>query len=254
MILSIDIILISTCIFFFAALVHGSIGFGFPMIATPLLALIMDIQSAIIITLVPTLLMNIVSIASEANFKFNAFYDAFRRHYQLAVYALIGTAIGTLILIYSNSNVFKLLLAFAILVYLVSDYVKLNILWLKSYPQTAKLMFGLSAGLLGGLTNVMAPVLIIYSLALNRSKKEIIQSSNICFLFGKVAQIILFTFSSKFTSSELSISSLMFVVSAIAIALGIQIKKRIKVEIYIKLLKFLLLILAIIILFQFFFI
>ena len=225
MILSIDIILISTCIFFFAALVHGSIGFGFPMIATPLLALIMDIQSAIIITLVPTLLMNIVSIASEANFKFNAFYDAFRRHYQLAVYALIGTAIGTLILIYSNSNVFKLLLAFAILVYLVSDYVKLNILWLKSYPQTAKLMFGLSAGLLGGLTNVMAPVLIIYSLALNRSKKEIIQSSNICFLFGKVAQIILFTFSSKFTSSELSISSLMFVVSAIAIALGIQIKK-----------------------------
>lgn len=254
MILSIDIILISTCIFFFAALVHGSIGFGFPMIATPLLALIMDIQSAIIITLVPTLLMNIVSIASEANFKFNSFYDAFRRHYQLAVYALIGTAIGTLILIYSNSNVFKLLLAFAILVYLVSDYVKLNILWLKSYPQTAKLMFGLSAGLLGGLTNVMAPVLIIYSLALNRSKKEIIQSSNICFLFGKVAQIILFTFSSKFTSSELSISSLMFVVSAIAIALGIQIKKRIKVEIYIKLLKFLLLLLAIIILFQFFFI
>lgn len=254
MILSIDIILISTCIFFFAALVHGSIGFGFPMIATPLLALIMDIQSAIIITLVPTLLMNIVSIASEANFKFNAFYDAFRRHYQLAVYALIGTAIGTLILIYSNSNVFKLLLAFAILVYLVSDYVKLNILWLKSYPQTAKLMFGLSAGLLGGLTNVMAPVLIIYSLALNRSKKEIIQSSNICFLFGKVAQIILFTFSSKFTSSELSISSLMFVVSAIAIALGIQIKKIIKVEIYIKLLKFLLLLLAIIILFQFFFI
>lgn len=251
MLLSLDIILISACIFFLAALVHGSIGFGFPMIATPLLALIMDFQSAIIITLIPTLLMNIVSIASESNFKLGSFYDAFNRHFALATYALIGTIIGTLVLIYSNSDAFKVLLAFAILIYLVSDHIKLSMTWLKGYPQTAKLVFGLSAGLLGGLTNVMAPILIIYFLALNKSKKDIIQASNICFLFGKVTQIVLFTYSAKFTASELSISSLMFIVSAVAITLGIQIKKKIKVEIYISLLKLLLLSLAMIIIFQF---
>lgn len=251
MVFSLDMILISAFIFFLAALVHGSIGFGFPMVATPLLSLIMDIQSAIIITLVPTLLMNIVSIASEAKFNLSAFTDAFKRHFLLATYALIGTVCGTLLLIYSNSELFKVLLAFAILIYLLSDQVKLNMPWLSAYPTSAKCIFGLSAGLLGGLTNVMAPILIIYSLELKKSKQDIIQASNICFLFGKITQIFLFTFTAKFTLNELSVSSLMFIVSAIAITLGIQIKRRIKLEIYIKLLKILLFSLAMVILLQF---
>lgn len=251
MVFGFEIILISACIFFLAALIHGSIGFGFPMVATPLLALFMDIQSAIIITLIPTLLMNVITIASEAKFNLDAFIEAFKRHFLLATYALIGTVFGTLLLIYSNSELFKVLLAFAILIYLISDHVKLNMPWLAHYPRSAKLIFGLAAGLLGGLTNVMAPILIIYSLELKQSKRDIIQASNICFLFGKVTQIILFTVSAKFTFNELSISSLMFIVSAIAIALGFQIKKRIKLEIYIKLLKLLLFTLAMIILIQF---
>lgn len=251
MLFSFDIIFISACIFFLAAMIHGSIGFGFPMVATPLLALIMDIQSAIIITLIPTLLMNIITIASEANFNLQAFIEAFKRHFILATYALIGTVCGTLMLIYSNSELFKVLLAFAILIYLISDHVKLNMPWLLHYPRSSKLIFGLGAGLLGGLTNVMAPILIIYSLELKKSKQDIIQASNICFLFGKVTQIFLFTVSAKFTFNELSISSLMFVISAIAITLGIQIKKRIKLGIYIKLLKLLLFTLAMIILIQF---
>ena len=250
MVFGFEIILISACIFFLAALIHGSIGFGFPMVATPLLALFMDIQSAIIITLIPTLLMNVITIASEAKFNLDAFIEAFKRHFLLATYALIGTVVGTLLLIYSNSELFKVLLAFAILIYLISDHVKLNMPWLAHYPRSAKLIFGLAAGLLGGLTNVMAPILIIYSLELKQSKRDIIQASNICFLFGKVTQIILFTVSAKFTFNELSISSLMFIVSAIAIALGFQIKKRIKLEIYIKLLKLLLFTLAMIILIQ----
>ncbi|MEH6458186.1 MAG: sulfite exporter TauE/SafE family protein [Cocleimonas sp.] len=251
MLFTFDIIIISAGIFFLAALVHGSIGFGFPMIATPLLALTMDIQSAIIITLIPTLMINLVTVTSEANYKLQGFIDAFKRNYLLAIYALLGTVVGTVILIYSNSELFKVLLAFAILVYLVSDHVKLNIPWIMNYPRSAKLIFGLSAGLLGGLTNVMAPVLIIYSLELKKSKRDIIQASNICFLFGKITQICLFTFSAKFTLNELSISSMMFVVSAIAITVGIQINKKINSEVYIKLLKLLLFSLAMVILLQF---
>jgi uncharacterized membrane protein YfcA len=251
MIFSLDIILLSTCIFLLASLVHGSIGFGFPMIATPLLALFMDIQSAIMITLIPTLLMNIVSIASEANFKVTEFIEALKRHFLLATYALIGTILGTYILIQSNSEIFKVLLAFAILVYLVSDHIKLNMPWLLEYPRMTKLFFGLSAGVLGGLTNVMAPILIIYSIESKKSKRDIIQAANMCFLFGKITQIFLFTFAGKFTFNEFSISSLMFIVSAIGIAFGIQIKKKIKADNYIKLLKILLFILAMIILIQF---
>jgi len=253
MFLSVDLILISAAIFFLAALVHGSIGFGFPMIATPLLALFMDIQSAIILTLIPTLLMNIVSIASESQFKLSSFIDALKRHFKLASYALAGTILGTLIILQSNSEFFKVILALAILLYLFTDQIKLNLPFLLTHPKASKGIFGFSAGILGGLTNVMAPILIIYSIESKKSKQDIIQASNLCFLFGKITQIVMFSFSAQFTLNEFKLSSVMLLISAIAIAIGLQIKKKIKADDYIKLLKVLLFIVSLTILIQYYF-
>ena len=63
------------------------------MVATPLLALVTDIQTAIILTLIPTLLVNLASIASEGNILY-----ALRRHLSLALLAMAGSAIGTIII------------------------------------------------------------------------------------------------------------------------------------------------------------
>ncbi|MGB5767199.1 MAG: hypothetical protein WBM38_10745, partial [Arenicellales bacterium] len=46
-----------------AALVHGTFGIGFPMIATPLLALYTDVLTAVSITLLPTMSVNLAMIA-----------------------------------------------------------------------------------------------------------------------------------------------------------------------------------------------
>jgi len=242
---SVEIIFLFAAITFFAALVHGSIGFAFPMIATSLLALFTDLQSAIILTLVPTLLVNIVSIASEADYKFANFISAFKRHSGLALYAILGSAVGTLLLIAVSSEWFKVLLALAILLYLFANKLKLELSWVQTKPVFSKAFFGLSGGLLGGLTNVMMPFLVIYSIESKHSKRDIIQSANICFLSGKIIQIILFTASGKFTLNTLSIAWVLLFATAIALMIGIQIKKRIKSEAYIQLLRGLLLILAV---------
>ena len=49
----------------FAGLVHGTLGLGFPMVATPMLATMMDVRSAILVTLLPTMAVNIASIANS---------------------------------------------------------------------------------------------------------------------------------------------------------------------------------------------
>ena len=46
----------------FAGLVHGTLGLGFPMIATPLLAILTDVLSATLNVLVPTLAVNLITI------------------------------------------------------------------------------------------------------------------------------------------------------------------------------------------------
>jgi len=233
--MELEFLLLLSLFIFIASLVHGSVGFGFPMIATPLIALITDIQTAIIYTLIPTLLVNIISIRSEGNF-----IHAMKRFYPLALFAMIGSAIGTQILIYNSSDIFKLLLAFAILFYLSINLIRYEFTWIYTKPKLSRFVFGLGAGILSGLTNAMAPVLMIYTLESKFTKSEIIQASNICFLFGKIIQIILFSFAAVFTVQEIQNSFLLLIVVSIALYLGIKIKSLINPLYYTKYIKIIL--------------
>jgi uncharacterized protein len=57
--------LVAIGILLIAAFVHGAFGFGFPLVATPLLVLMMDMRAAVLLTLIPTIAINLVSIATE---------------------------------------------------------------------------------------------------------------------------------------------------------------------------------------------
>ncbi len=236
---SAEVIALFAVIFFVAAFAHGSIGFGFPMIATPLLALVTDIQTAIVLTLIPTLLVNLVSIKSEGHI-----IQAFRQHLPLALYAMSGSAIGTYILIGSDSQLFGILLSLAVFSYLLIEKINLKIRWVKTNPQFSKMVFGISAGLLGGFTNVMAPILIVYSLESDYSKKEIIQASNFCFLLGKLVQLVLFSLNDRFNQTELTSSLMMIIFVSLALYVGLKIKRRINADVYRNVLRWFLFILA----------
>lgn len=234
------LILLSISIFF-ASLIHGSIGFGFPLITTSLLALYTDLQTAIIYTLIPTVLVNLISIFSEGKI-----FNALKKFWLLAFFASLGSAFGTFILISFNNDSFKLLLAFSILIYLLIDFKKIQFNFFEKKTKLSQTIFGINAGLLGGLTNAMGPILIIYTLESKLSKKDTIQASNICFFLGKVIQIIFFSFASAFTSSELNISFYMLFIVIVGMYIGVKIKNRIEARVYKKMVKLLLFIISII--------
>ena len=243
--LSTDFLIIFSTIIFVSSLVHGSIGFGFPMIATPLLAMVTDMKTAILYIAIPTLLINLISIYSEGNF-----LQAIKRFYPLAIIGMIGSAIGTQILIYSSSELFKLLLAFSILLYLFIQKFKIQMKWIGEKKTLSMVVFGLIAGIIGGLTNVMASILIIYSLESKHSKKEIIQSTNLCFLFGKITQIVLFTFHGSFNQELLTLSFSSLIIVVIAMFVGLKIKDKMPKESYVKVVKVVLFLIACVLIYQ----
>jgi len=210
-----------------------------------LLALVTDIQTAIILTIIPSFLTNLVSIRSEGNI-----LSASHRYLSLALFVMAGSAIGTQVLIFTNSEIFKALLAVTIVVYLFADKINFNLTWVSGHQIFSRFVFGVSAGILGGLTNVMAPVLIIYTLELKHSKSDTIQALNFCFLFGKLTQFILFSINGKFTLDKLSVSSVMLIATSLALYIGIAIRKKIELSAYRKILRLVLLILAVLLLIQ----
>ncbi len=240
-----EFLAILSFILFFSAIVQGSIGFGFPLISTPLLAMITDLKTAILYVAIPTLLINIISIFSEGNF-----LQAIKRFYPIALIAMIGSAIGTQILVYNNSDFFKLLLAISIFFYLFIRNFKFEMKWVNKKPRLSIGIFGFVSGMLGGLANGMSPVLIIYSLESKHSKKEVIQSSNLCFLFGKIAQVMIFMINGEFTKEVLNISMLSLMVVFVAVIIGIKIRNKIPQDNYNKIIKVFLFLLAITLVYQ----
>ena len=52
--MEVNFIIALSLIVFWSSIVHGSIGFGFGMISTPLVALFTDMQTTILYMLIPT--------------------------------------------------------------------------------------------------------------------------------------------------------------------------------------------------------
>jgi len=123
--MDLNFILALAFILFWASLVHGSIGFGFGMISTALVALFTDIQTTILYMLIPTMLANIMSILSEGNF-----IDALKRFWLIILLMVLGSTLGTMVLIHINSEYFKLLLAFIILLYLLQSFIRIKLMLL----------------------------------------------------------------------------------------------------------------------------
>ncbi|RBQ30767.1 hypothetical protein CRU92_10515 [Arcobacter sp. FW59] len=240
-----EFLIFASIVIFFSALVQATIGFGFPMIATPILAMVTDMKTAVIYVAIPTLLLNISALIVEKNF-----FQIVKKFYLLAIFAMIGSAIGTQILIYSNSEIFKLLLAISILFYLFSQKFSFSMPWVEKKKILSTVIFGLSAGIIGGLTNVMALVLIIYSLESKHTKREIIQSSNLCFMFGKIIQIILFTYHGSFTQEILELSLYNLLIVLICIVIGLKLRNKIKEDNYNKVIKGFLFIMALALIYQ----
>jgi uncharacterized membrane protein YfcA len=232
----------------FGGLVHGTLGLGFPLVTTPLLALTLDVRSAILVTLLPTACVNVVSILKGGRWG-----ESIGRFWPLAAYAVVGSVLGTHVLIVNDPQPFKLLLAGLVLLYLLSTGMTgIRMPWTSRHLALSMLLFGLVAGLAAGTTNVMVPILIIYCLELNLARSAMVQTFNLCFLAGKLSQILVFAMSGLLSAHLLFSTAPLAAVAVVALFGGMAIRDRIPTEVYRRMVRHVLLLLALLLIAQFF--
>jgi len=168
-----------------AGFVHGALGFGFPLIATPIVALALDIKLAIVLIAPVTLVMTLISVARGGGWR-----EAIRRFWFLPLAMAVGSYAGTRLLIGAKPAPFLLVLALLILVYLGLDKLKRGE---NSFVKDWRLPIGLSVGLVAGIfeatANVAVPPLIIYLMLLGLPPIATVQTLNLCFSVGKAVQV-----------------------------------------------------------------
>lgn len=168
-----------------AGFLQGALGFGFPFVATPLIALAADMRTAIVAVLLPTLATICVALFASGPLK-----ATLARFWAMPLYAMSGAAVGTWVFVAAPEAPYTLVLALLTLFYLGVDY------WgraewpvVRRHERAFAPLSGFTSGIFEGTANVAAPPLIIYYLALGLTPVMLVQALNICFLVGKSTQL-----------------------------------------------------------------
>jgi uncharacterized membrane protein YfcA len=203
--------------------VQGALGLGFPTIATPLIALVSDIRTAVVMVLLPCIVTVLVSTIRSGFLR-----QALEEFWMMPFYMLLGAALGTRLFILYPQFPYALLLAAVIFVYLNLDRVgRAEWTLVRRHKGAFGVLFGVIAGISEGTANVAAPPLIVYYLALNVQPTILVQALNICFLSGKTTQFATLASAGGIGAAQWAMTLPLAAVAAAGGWYGIRIRDRI---------------------------
>ena len=181
--------LLLIAVFALASLLHGISGLGVTLVTTTALASMYPLPHAIVLVIFPSLLLNAMTwLAGGGRTIWENFIYYGRRYWLLALTSLLGSMLGAKLLLWVDSAYILLVLAAVIGFYVISSLLGKQI----RLPATKPILIlvGFSAGVIGGATNAMSTILMMYLLSASKDKNTIAKVGNMCYFLGKIAQII----------------------------------------------------------------
>ena len=205
----------------------GATGAGAPVIAAPALTMLFNVQTAVAILVVPNLLGNIWQAWSFRK-------DALPLRF-LVLFAgggFIGAVLGTWLLVVLAPETLSLLVAFAVIIYIVLRLGKPG--WV--LPQARAHSFSAPVGMLGGLlqgaTGISAPASITFLNAMRLPRPAFIGTIAIFFVAISSAQLPALWTVGLISSQTLGFGLLALVLILLAMPLGNWLGKRLPSRVF----------------------
>lgn len=167
-----------------AAFIKGTTGLGFPIIATPTVALLLDIRTAVTILIIPNLVMDIAQV-----FRGGFLSAVLRRFAGLLILTVIGVFWGTKVLVILPLWMLNLCLGVLVLLFVLSNWLRFELAISPKAERILSPLAGLISGFLNGMTNAAGPSLAIYLYSLKLRKHDFIKSIATIFVVTKLSQL-----------------------------------------------------------------
>ena len=168
--ISLVVILFSLCL---GGFTKGVISWGFPVISLPILTIVLPPTSALFLLFLPIIFANI----REINFNNLGNY---KNLMPFSVGTFLGILIGSFIFHNTKSETISIAIGVTIIIFALINFKGFKISEVLVDNQLFGLLFGLFSGIIGGMTTVLGPLMIIYLVSLNLSKERF--SQNVSFL------------------------------------------------------------------------
>jgi uncharacterized protein len=224
------VVLVCAAAFVAGGFVKGVISIGMPLAALPLFTFVIDVRTAVGLLLLPILVSNVVQ-----GFEGPGTYAFLRRFFPLIACLVLGSFIGSAMLASLDQK--QLLL-------LVGGFAAAAAILSLTNPQLAMLahgerwlspLVGFASGVIGGMSTLYGPVLIVYLIGLKLPRDEFVKGMSLlyliaatCLLIGGLSQKTAGTF-------ELAMSAVGVIPVYAGMLIGRAVRKRINPDIFRKL-------------------
>ncbi len=205
-----------------SAFVKGVTGMAFPLIATPVVALITDMHTAIAVLLAPNILMDSINIVRR---RFPL--EHLKRLGTMLVAGIAGVFLGTYLLVVIPLRLVNGIVGAIVLVFVAQS------LWAKAaalptaWEPVASPTVGFAAGILNGISNTLSPIMAIYLLSLQLAKFDFVKSIALVFFSFKLAQMAAVWKWNLFTPERLALSVATTVFALTGFSIGLRVQDRI---------------------------
>ena len=210
---------------FVAGFVKGATGMGFTLIATPMLTLLLDIRTAIVVLLLPGVVMDLGQV-----FRHGVPTATLRRFSSMFLFALAGVFLGTWELTQLPLWVLNLILGTVVILVAGAGLFSFTLV---TPPRAERLMspvMGFAGGFLLGLTNTMGPIMAVYLHGLRLDKADFVKAISTAFIMAKFWQVVAVSTWGLVTVEAVKLSLFVTAVILASFYLGLKAQDRIRQE------------------------
>ncbi len=209
----------------FAGFVKGATGMGFPLVATPMLTLLLDIRMAIVVLLLPGVVMDLIQV-----FRRGVPTAIFRRFSSMFLFALAGVFLGTWELTRLPLWVLNLILGAVVVVCAGSGLFSFTLVTSRRAEPLMSPVMGFAGGFFLGLTNTMGPVMALYLHGLRLDKADFVKAISTVFIMAKFWQVIAISTWGLFTAEALKLSLFVIAFILVSFYLGLLAQDRVRLQ------------------------
>jgi uncharacterized membrane protein YfcA len=192
--------------FLIAGMVKGTVGLGLPTTALGLMTLFLDPRTAISILMFPLFFSNAWQMYRGGDIILTA-----RRYLPMAICLALFVWIFVNITIGVADWILMAALGFSILLFVVVNVTNIAPNIPNRFDMPAQCIAGIAGGIMGGLTSVWAPPLVIYLTARQTPKDEFVRATGLIFFLGSIPLAAGYIRAGLMTSETITASTLVLI-------------------------------------------
>ena len=202
-------------------LIKGTLGFGMPMVALPIIAFTIPATTAMILLCAPIFLTNFLQIQFKQGISSYRFLPMF-------LFLVLGLIVGARLILEINLNTVTQIIAVSIIFAALINCFGFKITNIKNiHEKIITSIIGFGSGILGGLSTFYGPPMLAYIVAVDLPKEKFVRTVSTMYFIGSFplyGSLIYYGFATK---EDLFFSILLIIPAFLGQQIGTRIRDKI---------------------------